>query len=135
MALATALIVALFFSYKAVIPAADGTFAETFKYTEYLPYLILIIVITILNILAVTTYRFRVFQMRTAVLSAIITLALQAWLVVDYISTNDTVVFRYTAVFPLVAAIFNILAARSIMSDIMVAESVNHLRTRKKNRK
>jgi len=38
-------------------------------------------------------------------------------------------------VFPIVAVIFDLLAARGIASDIMVAESVNHLRTRKKNRK
>lgn len=135
MAIATALTAAMLFSLKAVIPDAEGGFAETFKYTEYLPYLILIIIISLLNLLALTTYRFRVFQMRTAVLSALITLCLQAWLVVDYVSTSDTVVFRYTAIFPLIAIICNLLAARGIASDIMVAESVNRLRTKKKNRK
>lgn len=135
LAIATALVAVLFFSLKAVIPAGDGTFAEEIKYTAYVPYLILLIVITALNVLALTSYRFRVFQMRTAVLAAIITLAFQAWLVVDYLATRGEVVFRYTAIFPLVAFILDLLATRGIASDILVAESVNHLRTKKKNRK
>lgn len=135
LAIATALVAVLFFSLKAVIPAGDGTFAEEIKYTAYVPYLILLIVITALNVLALTSYRFRVFQMRTAVLSALITIALQAWLVVDYFTTSGTYVFRFTAIFPLIAVIFDFLAVRGIASDIMVAESVNRLRTRKKNHK
>lgn len=133
--IATGIMAALLFSLKAVVPGADGEFTEVYKYTAYIPYLILIVIITLLDFLALTTYRFRVFQMRTAVLASIITLALQAWLVVDFLNTKDIVVFRYTAVFPAVAVILDILAARGIAQDIMVAESVNRLRTRKKNRK
>ena len=73
--------------------------------------------------------------MRTAVLAAIITLALQAWIAVDYFTAEDSLVFRLTAVFPIVAIICDLLAARGIASDIMVVESFNHLRTKKKNRK
>lgn len=135
LALATALIAAMFFTLKAVVPGPDGSFLQEVKYTAYVPYLILLIVIVLLDFLALTTWRFRVFQMRTAVLAAIITLALQAWIAVDYFSADSSLVFRFTAVFPLVAVIFDLLAARGIASDIMVAESVNHLRTRKKNRK
>ena len=135
LALATALIAAMFFTLKAVVPGPDGSFLQEVKYTAYGPYLILLIVIVLLDFLALTTWRFRVFQMRTAVLAAIITLALQAWLAVDYFTADSSLVFRLTAVFPLVAVIFDLLAARGIASDIMVAESVNHLRTRKKNRK
>lgn len=135
LALATALIAAMFFTLKAVVPGPDGSFLQEVKYTAYVPYMILLIVIVLLDFLALTTWRFRVFQMRTAVLAAIITLALQAWLAVDYFTADSSLVFRLTAVFPLVAVIFDLLAARGIASDIMVAESVNHLRTRKKNRK
>ena len=135
LALATALIASMFFTLKAVVPGADGSFIQEFKFTSYIPYLILLIIIVLLDFLALTTYRFRVFQMRTAVLAAIITLALQAWIAVDYFSADSSLVFRLTAVFPLVAFILDLLAARGIASDIMVAESVNHLRTRKKNRK
>ena len=135
LALATGLIAAMLFSLKAVVPGPDGSFLQEVRYTAYLPYLILLIVIVLLDFLALTAYRFRVFQMRTAVLAAIITIALQAWIAVDYFTADSSLVFRLTAVFPIVAVIFDFLAARGIASDIMVAESVNHLRTRKKNRK
>ena len=135
LALATGLIAAMLFSLKAVVPGPDGGFLQEVRYTAYLPYLILLIVIVLLDFLALTAYRFRVFQMRTAVLAAIITIALQAWIAVEYFTADSSLVFRLTAVFPIVAVIFDLLAARGIASDIMVAESVNHLRTRKKNRK
>lgn len=135
LALATGLIAAMLFSLKAVVPGADGSFVQEIKYTAYVPYLILLIVIVLLDFLALTAFRFRVFQMRTAVLAAIITLALQAWIAVDYFTADDALVFRLTAVFPIVAFIFDLLAARGIASDIMVADSVNRLRTKKKNRK
>lgn len=133
--IATALVAALFFSLKAVVPGADGSFLEEYRYTAYLPYLILLVIIVLLDLIALASYKFRVLQMRTAVLAAIITLALQIWLVVDYTATSGSVVFRFTAIFPLVAVILDLLAARGIASDIMVAESVNRLRSRKKNSK
>lgn len=135
LALATGLMAAMLFSLKAVVPGADGEFVQEIKYTAYVPYLILLIVIVLLDFLALTAFRFRVFQMRTAVLAAIITLALQAWIAVDYFTAEDSLVFRLTAVFPIVAIICDLLAARGIASDIMVVESFNHLRTKKKNRK
>lgn len=135
LALATGLMAAMLFSLKAVVPGADGEFIQEIKYTAYVPYLILLIVIVLLDFLALTAFRFRVFQMRTAVFAAIITLALQAWIAVDYFTAEDSLVFRLTAVFPIVAIICDLLAARGIASDIMVVESFNHLRTKKKNRK
>ena len=135
LALATGLMAAMLFSLKAVVPGADGEFIQEIKYTAYVPYLILLIVIVLLDFLALTAFRFRVFQMRTAVLAAIITLALQAWIAVDYFTADDSLVFRLTAVFPIVAIICDLLAARGIATDIMVVESFNHLRTKKKNRK
>ncbi|MCQ2138955.1 MAG: DUF4293 domain-containing protein [Bacteroidales bacterium] len=127
----TALIAALFFGPKAVTAAGDEI-----SYISYIPYLILLIIITIFNVLALMAYKQRVFQMRTMAMAAIVTLALQVWLAVDYIALMDTeYVFRFTAIFPLVAIILDVLAIRGIMSDIMVAESVNRLRSSRKHRK
>ena len=78
LALATGLIAAMLFTLKAVVPGPDGAFLQEVRYTAYLPYLILLIVIVLLDFLALTTFRFRVFQMRTAVLAALLLLALQA---------------------------------------------------------
>ena len=133
--IATGLIAALFFSVKAFTLGPGGVHSVDFTYIKYTPYLILLILITILQLLAVFTFNARVFQMRTAVLSAILMIALQAWIGVDYFTADKEWIFKFTAVFPLVAAILNFIAARLILRDQLLVESVSHLRSRKKNHK
>lgn len=133
--LATGLVVALFFSVKAFTLGPGGVHAVELTYVKYTPYLILLILVTILQLLAVFTFNARVFQMRTAVLSAILMIALQAWIGVDYFTADKEWIFKFTAVFPLVAAILNFIAARFILRDQLLVESVSHLRSRKKNHK
>ena len=123
--LATALIAALFFCHKA---------GDVF-YTDYWPYLVLLIVVAFLNVTSLTTYKHRIFQMRTATLSAIILLGLQIWLVVDFIKTHNNPVFTVTAVFPIVAMILNLLAARGILADELLVRNSNRLRAAKRNKK
>lgn len=134
LAVATALIVVMIFSVKAVVPASDGTWAEVYKYSAYWPYLVLMIVIALLDFLSLTTYKVRVFQMRTAVMAALVTVALQAWLLVDFIQCHGAMVFRYTAVFPAVAVILDIMAARGILADQLLVESAYHLRKSRRER-
>lgn len=124
LAIATALLAVLFFCDK----------AEGVRYVSYTPYLILLIVTVLLDFLALTTYKIRVFQFRTAVLAALITVALQAWLVVDYFATMGTLVFKWTAVFPVVAVIFDILAARNIWADELIVRSASRLRAAKRKK-
>lgn len=133
--IATGLIVVLFFSVKAFTLGPGGVHSVELTYIKYTPYLILLILITILQLLAVFTFNARVFQMRTAVLSAILMIALQAWIGVDYFTADKEWIFKFTAVFPLVAAILNFIAARLILRDQLLVESVSHLRSRKKNHK
>ncbi len=133
--MATGLVVALFFSVKAFTLGPGGIHADELTYTKYTPYLILLILITILQLLAVFTFNVRVFQMRTAVLSAILMIALQAWIGVDYFMADKEWIFKFTAVFPLAAAILNFIAARYILRDQLLVESISHLRSRKKNHK
>ncbi len=135
LAISTILIGALFFSCKAAVYGADGEAIEEFRYVSYIPYLILLILITGLNVLALTTYKFRVFQMRTAILSALLTFALQAWIAVDFISTHDTMVFKFTALFPIVAVFCDLLAAKGIFADEMLVESAYHLRKSRRERR
>ena len=128
LALSTILVAVLFFSVKAVstVPGQEYT------YVSYVPYLVLLILITALNVLALTTWRFRVFQVRTTVLAALLTLALQAWLAVDFLATRDVCVFRVTAVFPIVAVILDVMAARGIWADELMVRSASRLRSSKK---
>lgn len=103
--------------------------AGDIPYTAYWPYLVLLILVTLLNILALTTWKFRIFQVRTTVLAALLTLALQGWLVVDFIATSNNPVFHVSAVFPIVAVIFDILAARNIWADELMVRSASRLRS------
>lgn len=125
LALSTALMAALFFCEK----------APGIKYINYTPYLILLIVIVLLDLLALTGWKVRIFQFRTAILVSLITIAFQAWLAVDYFASSDTVVFKWTAVFPIVAVIFDILAARNIWADELIVRSASRLRAAKNKKK
>ena len=130
--IASALVAALFFSVKAFVFGPDGTHAQEFRYIAYTPYLILLIVVALLQVIALTTFKVRVLQMRTAVLSALILAALQGWLAVDFFTADKSVVFRWTAVFPLVAALLDCWAARAIFRDQLLVESLSSLRKRRR---
>ena len=124
MGLSTVLVATMFFCNK----------AGEIRYTAYVPYLILLIIITFLNIVALTSWKFRVFQFRTAVLTALISIALQAWLAVDFVVTENNPVFHVTAVFPIVAVILDILAARGIWADELMVRSASRLRAAKRKK-
>ena len=130
--IASALVAALFFSVKAFVFGPDGTHAQEFRYIAYTPYLILLIIVALLQVIALTTFKVRVLQMRTAVLSALILVALQGWLAVDFFTADKAVVFRWTAVFPLVAALLDVWAARAIFRDQLLVESLSSLRKRRR---
>ena len=130
--IASALVVALFFSVKAFVFGPDGTHAQEFRYIAYTPYLILLIIVALLQVIALTTFKVRVLQMRTAVLAALILVALQGWLAVDFFTADKSVVFRWTAVFPLVAALLDVWAARAIFRDQLLVESLSSLRKRRR---
>lgn len=121
LSISLALIVSMFFCDK----------AEGVRYTAYAPYIILLAIIALLGLIALTTYKFRILQFRTAILAAIITIALQAWLAVDFFAESD-LVFKFTAVFPLVAVILDIMAARSIWADELIVRSASRLRAAKR---
>ena len=140
LAISTILIAVMLFSVKAVSYGADGVQVEEYKYLTYIPFAIFIIIL-ILNILALTTYKIRVFQYRTAVLSALVTLGLQIWIAIEFFvnlhAATDAhrIIYKVNAVFPLVSIILDLLAARGILADQLLVESTYRLRTDKKNRK
>ncbi len=141
LAISTILIAIMLFSVKAAVYGVDGEAVETYKYLTYIPYAILLVIILILNIIAITTYRFRVFQYRTAILTALVTLGLQIWLAVEFFANlyvgadGNRLVYKVNAIFPLISIIFDLLAARGILADELLVESTYRLRRDKKNRK
>lgn len=131
LAISTVLVFLLFFMPKAVVISSGNPVS----FTSYIPYLILLILVTFLNVLALTTWNFRIFQMRTATLTAIPTLALQIWLVVDFMATRSQATFKVFAIFPLIALIFDIMAIRGIFADQMLVESSASLRKSRRERR
>ena len=108
--------------------------ADGIRFTSFWPYLALMILSVLLHILALTTWKFRIFQVRTAVLAALLTLALQVWLVVDFVVTGNDPLFHVPALFPLVAVILDVLASRGIWADELMVRSSSRLRSSKRKK-
>ena len=76
-------------------------------------------------------YKSRILQMWLATLSAIVALGMQGWLAYMYFSFEGPV-FSWTAIFPLVICICNLLAARGCFQDQLMVESAYRVRERRK---
>ncbi|MBS7273645.1 MAG: DUF4293 family protein [Bacteroidales bacterium] len=105
------------------------------RYTAYIPYAVLMVIILLLNLLALTTYKFRIFQFRTAVLAALISFAFQVWIAVDFFTADSSLIFNMTAVIPVISVILNVLAARNIMADELMVRSSDRLRSAKRKKR
>ena len=105
------------------------------RYTAYIPYAALMVIILLLNLLALTTYKFRIFQFRTAVLAALISFAFQVWIAVDFFTADSSLIFNMTAVIPVISVILNVLAARNIMADELMVRSSDRLRSAKRKKR
>ena len=113
------------------LAVALGLLVAMFWHVTYLWWLILLGTACFMQVVAVLAYKFRLFQMRTAIIAALMLLGLQVWMAVAFL-TGDKSAFNITAVFPVVAAILDALAARSIFSDELVVRSSSRLRSSKK---
>ena len=113
------------------LAVALGLLVAMFWHVTYLWWLILLGTACFMQVVAVLAYKFRLFQMRTAIIAALMLLGLQVWMAVAFL-TGDKAAFNITAVFPVVAAILDALAARSIFSDELIVRSSSRLRSSKK---
>lgn len=134
LAIAVALVGSLFFCKMATVLGADGA-SETIRFSEKLGYLLCIIMLFTANVIALLTFKFRMLQMRVCIIAALMLLGFQAWIAVDFFRMKAQFVYSFTAVFPLVAAILDVLAARAIIMDEAMVREANRLRKSKKNRK
>ena len=131
-AVATALLCAMAFGDVATVYAEGAS--DPIPYMAKLPYAVLIILAATANLLATFCWGHRGLQMRLGVGSAVVLAGLQTWLAVDYFSAADGIVFRFTAIFPLVALFFGILAVRGVWADEPLVRSSSRLRSAR-NRK
>lgn len=95
-------------------------------------WLVLLGVSAFLQLTALGAYKFRIFQMRTTILAALMLTGLQVWMAVVYFISSDKSAFDITFVFPAVTVILDVLAARRILSDEMLVQSSSRLRSGRK---
>jgi len=129
--IACALIFSMFFGTMATILGPDGQ-TETIRYSEKLLYLLLTIMVFTGNMICLLTYKFRMLQMRVAVLVGLMLLGYQVLLAIAFFQNHNDMVFSFSAVFPIVASILDFIAARCILMDEAVVRSASRLRKARK---
>ena len=134
LAVASVLVGSLFFSRFATVLGPEGESVDIMYY-EKLPFLLFLISLFSANVIALITFKARILQMRVSVLAALLLVGFQIWLAVDFFSHRNDRVFSFTAVFPLVAAILDVMAARNIFLDEAMVQSASRLRSSRKKRK
>ena len=133
LAVATALLISMFFCKFATILGPDGV-EISIKYVEKVPYLVLLAVALAGNVFSLFAFKIRIPQMRVATVAALILLAFQIWIIVDVVRGWNEMVFSVTALFPLVAMVLDILAARNIMLDEAMVQSASRLRASRRRK-
>ncbi len=84
------------------------------------------------QLLAVVLLKSRVLQMRLSSLAGLMLTGLQAWMAVSYLTAVPRPALNMTAIFPIVAAILDFLAARAILKDEFLVRSASRLRASKR---
>lgn len=132
LAISTLLIASLLMCNVATM-IEPGEVREHVKYYENIVYLIFIITIISGNGFTLFSYKSRIMQMRLSILEAIIMTAFQIWIGVDFFRMrhDPAFIFSFTAIFPLIAAILNVMAARRIAFDEAMVQSAYRLRDSK----
>ena len=134
LALACGIVAALFFVPLAVAIGTGGA-TENIYFTDNVYFLCLLIAIALANFTALILFKHRGIQIRVTVVACLLLLGFQIWLLAKYFNAPDGVVFKFTAILPLVASALDALAVRRIMADELLVQSYSRLRTNKKNRK
>lgn len=134
LAIASILIGSMFFCKFAAIIGPDGDEA-IIRYSEKIPFLLFIIMLFTANVIALLSFKTRMLQMRVCGLAAILLVAFQIWLGVEVIRNMKFMTFSFTTVFPIVAAILDVLAARNIMEDEAMVMASSRLRSARKHKK
>lgn len=132
--IAVALIGSMFFCKFATIIGPGGE-EIIINYYEKRPFLILLIMILIAQIAATGSYRMFILQARVCIIAAFLCLGFQIWMGIDYLTYHNDMVFSFTMMFPLAAAILDFIAARRSMVDEMTLQAVKGVKKVRRKRK
>ena len=132
--IATLLSASMFFFSFATIIGPEGTELKIMYY-EKLPYLFMLIMLLAAGVCSVFTYRNGFLQARVCILAALMLIGFQIWLGVDFLRFRTDMVFSISAIFPIVAAILNVLAARGALVEGMTLQTAERvLKSKKRHR-
>lgn len=134
LAIATGLVSALFFCNLACVISPDGT-PEYIAYTDKTVFKIWLIILTAAHLLALGGYKWRMKQLRVVIFTALASLGFQSWLALYFFQTMGEQVLSFTAVFPLVAAILDAMAAKNILLDEAIVFSANSMKKASRKKK
>jgi hypothetical protein len=132
--IATLLSASMFFFSFATIIGPEGTELKIMYY-EKLPYLFMLIMLLAAGVCSVFTYRNGFLQARVCILTALMLIGFQIWLGVDFLRFRTDMVFSISAIFPIVAAILNVLAARGALVEGMTLQTAERVLKSKKKRR
>ncbi len=130
---ATALVFSMFFCTFATIVGPDGA-EETIGYSEKWPYLIMLIMMTIAHVAATASFKAFFLQARVAVIAALLSVGFQIWLGIDIFRHHEHMTFSFTAMFPLAAAVLDIMAAKRSMVDELTVTAVKSAKRMRRKR-
>lgn len=133
-ALATIMLTVLAFGNVGSIITPDAP-VEDIRYLSKLPYAILIILSLALNLVSTFSWKHRALQIRLGGAGIVLLLALQIWLGVDYFTLSKEFVFKWTAIFPIIAAVSDLFAMKGVLADEMLVRSASRLRSSKRTSK
>lgn len=132
--LATLLSASMFFFSFATILGPEGVELKIMYY-EKLPYLFMLIMLLAAGVCSIFTYRNGFLQARVCILTALMLIGFQIWLGVDFLRFRTDMVFSISAIFPIVAAILNVLAARGALVEGMTLQTAETVLKSKKKRR
>lgn len=128
--ISTALIFSMFFCTFATVIGPDG--AEiTIGYHEKLAYLTMLIMLFTAQVAATASFKAMFLQARVSIIAALMAVGFQIWLGVDFLRFRNEMVFSFTMLFPLAAAILDFMAARKSLVDEMTLTAIKLKRKRK----
>ena len=131
--ISTALMFSMFFCTFATIIGPEGE-ELTIGYHEKLPYLTMLIMLFTAHVAATASFKAFFLQARVSMIAALMAVGFQIWLAVDFIRFHDQMIFSFTALFPLAAAILDFMAAKRSLEDEMTVTAVRSVRSSRRRR-
>ena len=126
--ISTALILSMFFCKFATIIGPAGE-ELSIGYHEKLPYLVMLIMLVTAHVAATASFKAPFLQARVAMIAALMSIGFQIWLAVDIIRFFNEMTFHITALFPLAAAVLNIMAAKRALVEEMTITAVKSMKS------